>query len=183
MTADLKDYRGELLLALRLRDVPGPRIAEALAEVESHVAETGEDPLEAFGPPRAYADQLADSLGLPPGGSLRRALLTGWTWREVAVGLGAFAGTSLLVDGSVGVATREPAVLGLPAVLVLLAGVALLVAVGTYLVRRTTRDADPVLDPRTGQDMAPLPLWSKVVLVGLPASLLLAAVAVRLLTA
>ncbi|MGY1837325.1 hypothetical protein ACI79P_19730 [Blastococcus sp. SYSU DS0510] len=32
----------DLLLRLRLRDVPGTRIGEVLAEVQSHVAETGE---------------------------------------------------------------------------------------------------------------------------------------------
>ena len=31
MSTDAKRYQQELLLALRLRDIPGPRIAEALA--------------------------------------------------------------------------------------------------------------------------------------------------------
>ena len=60
MTPD--DYRSRLLLALRLHDIPGPRIAEALAEVDSHVAETGEDPADAFGSPRDYARQLSRTL-------------------------------------------------------------------------------------------------------------------------
>jgi len=59
VSTELETYSNELLLALRLRDVPGPRIAEALAEVQSHVSETGEEALEAFGPPRVYADELA----------------------------------------------------------------------------------------------------------------------------
>lgn len=183
MTTDLKGYRDELLLALRLRDVPGPRIAEALAEVDSHVAETGEDPVEAFGPPRAYADRLAESLGLRPGGTLRRALLTGWGWGEVGIGLGAFAGTVLLVEGAAGVATGEPVVGGLAAPLVLLAGLALLVAVGAVLVRTIRRRSDPVLDPRDGRDMARAPLWVKVVLAAVPVALLVGAVVVRLVTA
>lgn len=74
MTA--QGYRNELLLALRLRDVPGPRIAEALAEVDSHLSESGEDPLEAFGPPRAYAELVASALA-GPGPFWRTSL--GWT--------------------------------------------------------------------------------------------------------
>lgn len=47
MSTDAKRYQQEPLLALRLRDIPGPRIAEALAEVDSHIAET---PLPEAGP-------------------------------------------------------------------------------------------------------------------------------------
>ena len=54
------DYTRRLILALRLKDVPGDRIGEIVAEVESHVADTGEDPVEAFGTPRAYAASLVD---------------------------------------------------------------------------------------------------------------------------
>lgn len=59
----MADYRQALMLALRLRDVPGDRIGEILAEVESHVSDTGENPTEAFGPPREYA--AAPTTGQP----------------------------------------------------------------------------------------------------------------------
>ena len=49
MTKQVQTYTDELLFALRMRDLPGSQIAEALAEVNSYVAETGEDPREAFG--------------------------------------------------------------------------------------------------------------------------------------
>ena len=62
MSTDLQSYSTRLLLALRERNVPGPQVAEALAEVESHVAETGEEPESAFGPPRQYADAVAAAL-------------------------------------------------------------------------------------------------------------------------
>ncbi|KAA5833635.1 hypothetical protein F1721_15315 [Saccharopolyspora hirsuta] len=61
MTLDAK-YRDELLLALRLHEISGERVGEVLAEVEAHVRETGEDPVEAFGSPREYAAQVAEQL-------------------------------------------------------------------------------------------------------------------------
>lgn len=50
------------VVELRLRDVPGDRIGDAVAEVDSHCAESGEGAVEAFGDPVAYAR----SLGLAP---------------------------------------------------------------------------------------------------------------------
>jgi hypothetical protein len=55
MTSATGTYRRELVQALRLHDVPPERIGEIVAEVESHVADTGEDPREAFGPARDHA--------------------------------------------------------------------------------------------------------------------------------
>ncbi len=51
------------LLQLRLADVPGRHIGDALAEVASHCAESGESAAEAFGDPVEYAR----SLDLPAG--------------------------------------------------------------------------------------------------------------------
>jgi hypothetical protein len=56
------DWRDAFVLRARMRDVPGERIGEALAEVEAHCAESGETPDEAFGDPVAYAQTLADQL-------------------------------------------------------------------------------------------------------------------------
>ena len=83
----------DLLLRLRMRDVPGARIGEVLAEVQSHVAETGEHPREAFGAPKEYADQVADALGAPRPGW--RAAVRGLTW--LARGRGASLGTAKLM--------------------------------------------------------------------------------------
>ena len=49
----------DFVLELRLRDVPGARIGDHLAEVESHCIETGVDPEDAFGDPAEYAHEVA----------------------------------------------------------------------------------------------------------------------------
>lgn len=55
----LKAYTQALIIQLRIRDVAGPVIGQIVAEVESHVRETGEDPIEAFGQPGSYSAQFA----------------------------------------------------------------------------------------------------------------------------
>jgi len=55
----LKDYTEALTIQLRLREIPGRMIGQIVAEVESHVRETGEDPVEAFGQPGSYSAQFA----------------------------------------------------------------------------------------------------------------------------
>lgn len=57
--ATIEKYTQQLMFALRLRDVPGEVIGDAIAQVESHIAETGEDPVAAFGPAREYAASFA----------------------------------------------------------------------------------------------------------------------------
>ena len=58
MTAQDRKWIEELVIALRLRDVRGDAIADAVAAVESHCAESGETPHEAFGDPHDYAASL-----------------------------------------------------------------------------------------------------------------------------
>lgn len=48
----------EMTVELRLRNVRGTAIGDAVAAVEAHLAESGETPQEAFGDPRAYARSL-----------------------------------------------------------------------------------------------------------------------------
>jgi hypothetical protein len=62
MMTTLEKYREELHTALRMYDIAGTRVGDVLAEVEAHVVETGEDPVEAFGTPREYAAQVAAQL-------------------------------------------------------------------------------------------------------------------------
>ena len=81
-------YIDQLTLELRRRDVPGTRIGEVIAEVEAHVAESGDRAAEAFGPPSEYAQRVSDTLRPPPAEAdqprwLRYA-------RLYAVGIGAF---------------------------------------------------------------------------------------------
>ena len=58
----LRDYTQALTIQLRLREIPGRMIGQIVAEVESHVRETGEDPVEAFGQPGSYSAQFAPGL-------------------------------------------------------------------------------------------------------------------------
>lgn len=139
-------------------NVPGQRIAEALAEVDSHVSETGEDPRGAFGPPRAYAEELTAALGGPPGPRLWRCV---FSWSTATYAVGGAAGTWLLLDGVLAFVADERAVLGLPAAASLLLGLAVLVSTALRFVRLARQDGTQVLDPRTGADMTPpTPAWA-----------------------
>ncbi|RZU62171.1 hypothetical protein [Zhihengliuella halotolerans] len=51
-------WAGDMILELRLRGVDGTRIGDALAEVNSHCAESGERPEDTFGDPVTYARSL-----------------------------------------------------------------------------------------------------------------------------
>jgi hypothetical protein len=161
-------WSDDLLLALRLRDVPGARIGEVLAEVQSHVAETGEDPRVAFGQPRAYADEVADALGMPRRGlgSVLRSVDAGDLAVAVTCGLASF----LLADGLWSLGAGERGVFGLPAWLVTV--VALLVIGGTaartVAAARRSRGDDAVIDPRTGADMVDLGRWWLALLLAVP---------------
>jgi hypothetical protein len=57
------EWADAFVVELRLADVPGAVIGDALAEVGSHCAESGESPHDAFGDPVEYAR----SLDLPAG--------------------------------------------------------------------------------------------------------------------
>lgn len=113
------DWRQELVLALRVRDVPGRRIGDVLAEVEAHCADSGQGPREAFGDPEDYAGELA------PGG--RPTLVRPWLLKAAATALGVLAllsGVDATVHGgrpsvTVGVVLSLLVTLALAAVVVL----------------------------------------------------------------
>jgi len=180
MTTSIDTYRNDLLLALRLRDVPGPRIAEVLAEVESHASDTGEDPRESFGAPRVYAEQVASALGLAG-----RAGVHGWllalTGEPGLLGLLSLLGGWLLPQGlfHLGAGTTGPA--GVPALGMVALGALLWAWVYRRLSRQLREAPDRVWDPRTGADMAPpVPRWATAVMVGVPAFGLVACYALGL---
>lgn len=56
-----QDWVEGFVLEQRLLGVPGHRIGDTLALIESHVTESGEPVREAFGDPKAYARQAAPS--------------------------------------------------------------------------------------------------------------------------
>ncbi len=70
-------YVNQLVLELRMRDVPGDRIGQVIAEVEAHVAESRETPAEAFGSAEEYADRVSATLGRPAA-KRHRGLLVAW---------------------------------------------------------------------------------------------------------
>jgi len=55
-------WRDAFVMELRLRDVPGRRIGDALAEVDVHCRDADEDATTAFGDPVAYAQGLTEHL-------------------------------------------------------------------------------------------------------------------------
>jgi hypothetical protein len=157
----------DLILALRVRDVPGARIGEVLAEVQSHLAETGEDPRQAFGTPREYAGEVAEALGLTPVGLRQRLRRAGWGDLAVALLLGV-AGF-LLADALWSQGAGESAALGLPAWVVVVLAVALLCAgIGRLVTRVRHEPGDRVVDPRTGTDMVAFGPWRTALLVAVP---------------
>jgi hypothetical protein len=172
-------YLNELLLALRMRGVPGPRIAEAVAEVNAHLSETGEDPREAFGPAKTYAGEVVAALGEQeaPVPFWRTAL----SWTAAIYGLGGALGAWLVIDGALTAATDEPGIGGLPAVASLVLGVAVLVALGIGQVHLIRKREDQVLDPRNGADMSPpLPRWLVPLMLTVPVLIIVLAVVVSL---
>jgi hypothetical protein len=163
-TKDIRTYRQELLGALRLRRVDPDRIGEAVAEVEAHVADTGEDPREAFGPAREYARRFPSPLDDTP--PARRRLLNA---REAAIG--AVVGL-LCATGAMGLVYGE-SFLGIPAAVCLAVSVLLAVPVIVELARR----AGTARDPRTGAPIGGTALTTGLV-IGAGYVLLLAVAAV-----
>jgi hypothetical protein len=87
-------YIDELVFALRLRDVSRDRIGQVVADVETHVATTGEDPVDAFGTAAEYAMRVAARLRMP---------IT--TWADVLRAYPPVLGAMLAVDSLWGVLT------------------------------------------------------------------------------
>lgn len=54
----LQTYLTRFAQAAAATGVPADRIGEAIAEIETHVADSGEDPRETFGDPTGYAHRL-----------------------------------------------------------------------------------------------------------------------------
>ena len=168
MTSAHEAYRSDLLFALRMREVPGPRIGEVLAEVDSHVGETGEDPREAFGDPREYAERIAEAVDASPRGATW-GVLRAIGWRSLLGGLlaGGVSGF-LLVHSIATLAGGGDHVLGVPALAVAVISAVVVLAWGAEGLRGVWRDNDAVVDPRTGVDLAPVPRWLPAVVVLAP---------------
>lgn len=94
----LDPWRDSLVTELRMREVPGNRIGEALAEVDAHCADSGQTPTEAFGDPIAYAQSLIAIHAPAPVGPVRR-----W-WLPTARAFATLAGVFGLLNGVAGLA-------------------------------------------------------------------------------
>ena len=110
-------YCEDLLLALRVKEVPGRRIGAVLAEVRDHLASSGEDPVETFGTPQDYADALTAGEPAPP----RPTRLLEWARNTAGV-----AGALWTVEGGAAFLAGRQATLTefqlvLPAVIALVA--------------------------------------------------------------
>ena len=58
----LDPWRDDFVIALRLRNVSGRRIGDALLQVDTHCTDSGEQPQEAFGDPVAYATRVTEQI-------------------------------------------------------------------------------------------------------------------------
>lgn len=152
----MADYRQSLLLALRLRDVPGDRIGEVLAEVESHVSDTGEDPAEAFGAPRDYAKALTAGHAREP-----------W-WRTVLGALPFGIAGWLVAIGALDTLLGQTS-LGQPGWVWFTLGLLIGIPAGVFVYRRGSR----IRDPRTGVDMVPLTPLALLTLAAIPLGIIL----------
>ncbi len=224
-------WREAFVLELRLLDVPGRRISEALVEVETHCEDTGEAVEEAFGQPGAYARELTAAIPEAERPALSRfrmaalggavmvgvlSLLSGLdavvshrsaniSWGAVvavaAIGVALlFAGRALRsvvhLQGRITVGVAVALLLALPILTqvllpgralsapawpTVLLGVVLLGVSGWLLRSNAARDADLLVDPRTGTDLVPVPRWLGKLVMVLPVLTLLGAVLAVLL--
>lgn len=90
-TPTLAAYLDNLLIQLRLLDVPGDRIGQILAEVETHVADTGLDPVVAFRSPRDYAATYAVAAFATPS----RGRSGSWLRNPGVAGIAAVGGSAM----------------------------------------------------------------------------------------
>jgi hypothetical protein len=129
----VEKYSAELVKELREKEVSGRVIGDAIAQVESHIAEGGEDPTEVFGTPRAFAKQLARG----------RKKSIGWPL-YIASAILALGGALLLLKGIFGVVRHQPLLWGIPSLVGIVVGSLAIVAWIILMVIA----ADPIKDPR-----------------------------------
>jgi hypothetical protein len=119
LLAPHKKWRDHLVFQLRMEDVPGDRIGDILLEVDSHVAETGESPEDAFGDPRAYARTRASALP-------RTGKSDDEGMGALPIAIISFFGSMLFVSGAMGLGKGSESLYFLPPWLVLILGATLL---------------------------------------------------------
>jgi len=101
----LDPWRDSFVTAMRLRRATGGRIGDALAQVDVHCADSGEEPEQAFGDPVDYASKVAQEIRPQDRTSGPSPLRAG------LLGLGVLLGVLTLLSGVAGLASGGPAVL------------------------------------------------------------------------
>lgn len=111
-----KQWIEDFVVELRLLDIPGDRIGDALATVEEHLVDTGEGVEEAFGPAKAYAAAIAESEAR--GGGISPTTILSSTLGVLGIILAPRVVSAALAHTAVEVTTGDLAALGLLAVLI-----------------------------------------------------------------
>ena len=142
MSEKTDKYTAELARHLRFRGVDEKQVQEAVWTVESHTADSGTSPRQAFGSPRDYARTFTPAPTAGPGDT--PLYLVGWL-------IGTLAGALLIISVS---AQDQEVVLGLlpPAAGIVLASV-ILVAWGVLVLVRLTRRPKPNSTDPSGSDV------------------------------
>lgn len=136
-------WRDAFAVQLRLRNVPGAKIGEALAEVDTHCADAGQSPLEAFGDPQAYAETLSAGLGSPT------TPRTPVSRKDALTTLSTLAGIVCLLEGVDSTAHSLPGTLTAGHLAGVIAGTAGVAAILTLLFRTSHRRVKWLLIPVT----------------------------------
>jgi hypothetical protein len=98
-----EEYAADLREILELRDVPAEAADQIVREVQSHLAESGEDAVAAFGTPREYADNFAPKSRMASFGTL--------VFSSVLLASG---GTLILISGVFALQAPDHHLWGLP---------------------------------------------------------------------
>ncbi|HLL69710.1 MAG TPA: hypothetical protein VK453_28950 [Micromonosporaceae bacterium] len=90
----MDEWRDTFVVQAQLHQVSGRRIGEALAEIETHCADSGQSPDRAFGDPTRYAETLARDVA-PAGSTTRRTPV----WAAALLTFATLGGISCLLSG------------------------------------------------------------------------------------
>jgi hypothetical protein len=130
----LDSWRDDFVIALRLGNVSGRWIGDALAQVDAHCADSGEEPREAFGDPVAYATYVVEQVRpgdlTSPVSPLRAGLF----------GLAVLLAVPALLSGVAGLKDGGPAEISV--------GSLVGAAIGTAAIAAVVRFAFVLQDPR-----------------------------------
>lgn len=130
---DEKRYLSDLTIALRLRKISGVRIGEIIAEIETHLVESGQIARDSFGAPKEYARQFEPTV----------AEANGRLWGPVAyLGVITAGFGGWLLAGGVTSGMRGETELGLPGWWAAALGAVVLLGTFCFI------PIDAIIDPR-----------------------------------